>query len=92
MPDMMCKNGQCPSCSVCYRFTARPSQNQRYHEYRIRGRYSIACDQFWPAREAKPGDYKTEPLGKKPMGNHTGNTGGLTHVVREARERGRYNK
>lgn len=87
MPAMMCKNEDCLSRLTCYRFTAQPGPDQRYHAYEIRGKYSICCDAYWPAREAAPADYKTEqPL----RGNRTGNTGGLTHVVREARERGRY--
>lgn len=96
MPDMMCKNQNCPSCVSCLRFTAKPSENQRYYEYTIRGRYSISCDQYWPAREptrAEMRPYEHEAgrpfrLGKydKKFKPNRLTTGGTAQAVRRKRE------
>lgn len=81
MPNMMCKNQNCPSRLTCYRFTAQPAENQRYYAYEIRGKYSVSCENYWAARPAEAGDYSpVGPYIRNPYGS------GRIAEVRRARK------
>jgi hypothetical protein len=46
MPDIAkCDNAECPSCTICWRFMAKPDAFQSYGAFKPDG---DKCSSFWP--------------------------------------------
>lgn len=49
MPDIsMCDNADCPSCTLCWRFMAKPSAYQSYSNFQPNG---DKCKSFWDMKD-----------------------------------------
>jgi hypothetical protein len=47
MPDITkCDNSDCPSCTICWRFMAKPNTYQSYGIFQPDG---DKCSSFWPS-------------------------------------------
>ena len=54
MPDIsMCKGGNCPMRTWCYRYTAKPSEFMQSYFIEVPHTYSnpVDCDYFWSNEE-----------------------------------------
>mgnify|MGYP001439347969 CR=1 FL=1 len=75
MPDIaMCMNGNCPSRTYCYRFTARPNElSQAYAGFKPPPGED-ACDYYMPNFTPRRGD---STFGESATSNHVEEPGQL---------------